>query len=268
LAGNVYPRLIYQQQTNQIGAILERIHLVESTYEWAFLLVEYSLKTSTNRQSDVYRAELRASQASLDNNGHYVTRIQNGSMEICPPGCLNYNCSACLPGFFYDWATSKCRPCGLNCMSCHPEETVVCRTCLPGSFLDGRRECLPCLPPCTQCNASASDCTQCRPGQFASAGQCLPCPSHCASCSDNATCVSCEKGFILSNGTCLGCSYHCSSCSPSDITFCTGCAQGFQLVAGKCQPCPLNCTICRGNICDVCIGGYAPNANGTCAPKC
>lgn len=110
------------------------------------------------------------------------------------------------------------------------------------------------------------------PGYANKEGLCISCSYPCKTCADNdeTQCLTCYSDGYLSNGKCLTCtnSSNCLTCSETALSTCTNCPYFFVKNGTSCsRGCPSFCLDCSSStVCDVCLEGFAPNANGVCVP--
>ena len=158
----------------------------------------------------------------------------------------------CKSGFYLDYGTNLCEPCGLtNCDVCKSSEG--CETCVYGFYhVNSWDECLSCpaaIPNCLHC-LSDEYCEKCDVGYFRSldgrsCGPCVEIRPNCAVCNPSSgKCIGCLRGYYLNplKGNCLKCSPACSICSST--TSCTTCEYGFYLKQGVCSACGVGCKAC------------------------
>ena len=209
-------------------------------------IVTESVKTvSTNGSSTTKRmlnaTEISGEQALLNsqNNGTMASRVVDGEVELCKPGCKDCECTSCKNRFVFDRTSETCKRCAPGCKSCSWKDTAVCLTCVKGAFLNSTQQCEKCDSGCVRCEGNATNCTKCRPGRFFNGTACVKCEKGCYDCLTTTTCQKCRKGFVLkTDGSCGRCMSTCSQCDVDDRRVCTSCSKGLELVDGKCQDCP------------------------------
>jgi hypothetical protein len=140
----------------------------------------------------------------------------------------------------------------------------------------------------------------CATNEFLSNGNCMKCPSKCATCESSVKCLTCESNLSINqnsglcgtvcppgqfdnNGTCAPCSTNCATCLYYNK--CLTCANGKRLNSlqvceidcppnqyasnDQCFNCPTNCETCSSpNICKTCQGNAILNAQSLCDLKC
>ena len=231
---------------------------------------------------------------NIQNNGSLVAEVRNGVLQVCPPGCVDCNCTSCFSGYAYDNLTGLCKKCPLGCSSCSNSSfygssaSLQCSSCNTGYFYSWMNyTCGACDSNCLSCYSSSSYCGTCAPGltpQYNYTSYTYDCQScstrNCLSCSTYSGCTRCQIGFVSSsnnsyyyyssstNATCRKCSIYCSACDRDDITHCLNCTKGLELINGRCESCPQNCLYCKGTACAFCVEGFVPNSNNVCVPKC
>ena len=132
----------------------------------------------------------------------------------------------CQFGLYYDWLTTSCKPCPLNCEICKSKDHCIkCKdgliplpqgcyskpTCLEGQYIDSDMSCVNCSSGCTSCY-SYEKCISCSQGLtlkytnttticenvvcgnneiIGPYGSCIPCPYPCTNCSKDGKCQAC-----------------------------------------------------------------------------
>lgn len=124
--------------------------------------------------------------------------------------------------------------------------------------------CLPCPSQCASCS-DQSTCTACSP-QYTLATTCLACPDFCLTC-NSSVCLGCMNPYVLVNGTCSLCVIsQAASCSSTVAA--TACLSGYYLSDSYCKTCLLNCLACSSAYdCSSCSPSYYLNSSiVTCMP--
>lgn len=184
--------------------------------------------------------------ASISTGFGYDT--SSGSLNIIRPcttfGCLdcsyNYlNCYSCGAVTWPDLCPVTAKPCPPECASCKPLSPITCLTCNAGYLL------APSTSTCVLCTA---------PGFYATATDCLPCNSACATCSGptNKNCLSCPISPTI---TYLQLDNGCGPCDTTQSRFLD------PTNSNKCTPCAATFLTCNsatstGGL--TCIAGYNP----------
>ncbi|KCV69786.1 hypothetical protein H696_03231 [Fonticula alba] len=218
--------------------------------------------------------------------------------------------SACPEGRFWPAAGGSCLPCDRACATCIGPSDRDCWRCSGSDVLqDGQcmqecasghvavgGRCLPCHPSCQACAGVRS--TECLPacpgdllalpagqspmrcvpacpaGYSTTAGGCVKCGDHCASCPDGAgSCALCDRGKLLAESACVS---HCparSSPVGGQCVTCHGlCRACHGPGADQCASCDAEAPLLAGGACyAACPAGFFPQAdlclpcNGTCA---
>ena len=196
---------------------------------------------------------------NLQYNDSLVGDVRNGVLQVCPPGCVDCNCTSCFSGYTYDNLTGLCEKCPLGCHSCSnsfygSSSSLSCSICNTGYFYSYMNyTCGACDSNCLSCSSQSSFCFLCAPGmspQYNYTSYTYDCQScsarNCLTCSNYGGCAVCQTGFVSSsnnsyysyysstNDTCRKCSIYCSACDPNDITRCLNCTNGLELRNGKC----------------------------------
>jgi len=183
-------------------------------------------------------------------NGSFVAQVRNGILQVCPPGCIDCNCTGCYLGYTYDNSTGLCEKCPFGCLSCYRSfsnySQLTCAYCNLGLYVydyttykcDGY-----CDSNCLKCYSQPNSCSICTPGLSPTYNytsytyDCQACSANnCLTCSSYSGCTSCKEGFVISsinsyyssatNSTCRKCSIYCSTCDRNDITSCSNCSKG------------------------------------------
>ena len=194
-------------------------------------------------------------------------------------------CLSCAKGKFL--SESTCKDCDGKCAVCSGQSTkctecankyksvysdtpgtiltdCVTPNCPNGTFEKETGKCFPCGDNCDVCT-SATECTTCRGGYYASSGKCEVCNEKCATCSGQSTkCTECanthKSVYSDAAGTVL------TDCVTPDCPHWT-----FEKETGKCVPCGDNCDVCASATeCETCKSGYYSNGGKCkeCNPKC
>lgn len=201
------------------------------------------------------------------------------STKTCVKSCgqgqyySNGTCSSCPVGTYMatsNHQNTSCTPCpsGYTTAGTGAIASSACNvptSCASGSYLNGA-SCATCASKygdnCTTCTASA--CTYCKAGYYASAGSCVACPVGSYSTGGATSCTTCPTGSTTLNTTSTSSSACIQKCSTSVITtslnnitncssksgcinnsgylayYCGTCNQGYNAVYGECEPteCP------------------------------
>ena len=124
-----------------------------------------------------------------DYNGTYTSETENGEVKVCPPGCIDCNCTGCHPSYTLDALTSSCKKCGPGCASCDASDTTACTSCETGLYFDSNSSsCRTCALTCLSCGTTANTCSVCYPGWTFVSGECIKCPTNCFNCTSNSSC--------------------------------------------------------------------------------
>ena len=207
--------------------------------------------------------------------GCFVDSVSERCMA-CPSGCISCKdpdtCITCLPGYYLN-DKKNCVSCNVTgCANC--TGNGVCTECQSGYFLENSSSCQFCGTLCKTC-ASSSHCETCRSDLFYGVyrsnrtGDCKYCPEGCSSCKSSGACTACAKGYVLSDFQCVSCSVidpDCVSCDES-LTQCNECGAGRYLLNNTCLECSSGCENCTDDsTCNKCSEGYYLNANDGCSP--
>ena len=139
-----------------------------------------------------------------------------------------------------------------NCGSCNSygsgHYSATCATCKSGFFTvansgswGGFTECFACIPGCTSCKGTASNCSTCGTGFTKVNGVCV--------CSTAGTFVNVNTGTCT---TCVLAIPGCGTCVAGAVTTCSNCLDKFYRVNGTCVACAPNCNICTAYACTSC----------------
>ena len=170
-------------------------------------------------------------------------------------------CTNCLVGFFL--LNGKCvKSCPWNAYI--PENSTTCTGMIFRRFsylisillVTYIWLLIDCTPPCTSCAGAADFCLSCKPGTFASLGNCVN---------------KCPQGTFASNHTCLSCHPDCKTCKGPSFGECTSCYrslpylkdshclagcqsnQYFNFTTWTCHNCHSSCSSCLGSGDDTCL---------------
>lgn len=223
-------------------------------------------------------------------------------------------CVKCSPDCVVCIDKDTCKDCGLkyvyngNCVEPCPPTTFPSYGTPP--------TCLQCTENCDTCIGKL-DCQKCTSGYYEyngncikdcpsgtytdeSKGECVDCPIHCKTCTQE-NCTECKDGFVLTDkgtcedkcpdgtvkvadNSCAYCETHCEVCLPNDTTTCIKCDDTTVLRLGncpencnsneyvdeknECKPCSDNCAVCKDNSsCTICDEGYKL-LNKVCVSPC
>ena len=187
-----------------------------------------------------------------------------GQLSLREDGtCSIRSPSSCLDGTYFDHRKLECNSCHATCSKCSGKESTQCTQCNDSYTLteDGR---------CVDFRQMQS----CDSGHYFnnSASSCIPCPSMCANCSEDAKCLSCTgEYYLLSGGTCVetcpehtvtdnqthtcldtACHKSCLACFGTNDNQCISCPENLFLFEGSCvEKCP-NATFETKNTCYHC----------------
>lgn len=273
IAQNTIPITVFTKNISNINNTAWKHADVIANTTGSYLYTEMDVNQGSDSFKTVNVSALSRQQAIFNNdyNDTFTSETVNDEVQVCPPGCIDCDCTGCKNGYAYDTLTLSCSKCGPGCYSCDVFDPSKCLSCTTGLFYDANTSaCLECDPTCLSCGVNATTCEVCYPGwTFNANQQCNQCPLNCFNCSSSTVCNQCDKGYGLTpNGTCRKCMSYCSECNPDNITECTSCAQGLELRSGRCYSCPLNCLECTSTACVLCTGGYTLNTNSVCVLQC
>ena len=272
-AQNTIPVIVFTKNISIINNTDWKHADVVANTTGSYLYTEMDLNQGNETFKIVNVSALSRQQAIFNNdyNDTFTSETIDGEVQVCPPGCIDCECTGCKSGFAYDTLTQTCTKCGPGCSTCGSTDPSKCNSCTTGLFFDvNASACLDCDPTCLSCGTTATTCEVCYPGwSFNANQQCNECPLNCFNCSSSTVCTMCDKGYgLTANGTCRKCMTYCSECNPNNITECTSCAKGLELRNGRCYSCPLNCLECSSTACVSCVGGYTLNSYSVCVLQC
>lgn len=88
-------------------------------------LVTESVKTVDNNgvsgtERMLNATEISGEQALLNsqNNGTMASRMVDGELELCKPGCKDCECTSCKNRFVFDTISETCKRCAPGCQTC------------------------------------------------------------------------------------------------------------------------------------------------------
>ncbi|KCV69787.1 hypothetical protein H696_03232 [Fonticula alba] len=204
-----------------------------------------------------------------------------------------YQCVACHPGQALapgDSRPDRCHACHDTCAECAvPGDPATCTACGPARFLhagichtecpsglwaDARAgQCIPCPGGCASCS-SADMCSACQPGHFLppGSGTCLPCDGSCGTCAEAGACATCRPGLVFLQPDPQVASLCASTCPPGEYVGpnrCTECQTSSPSGAtGQCVPCDPGCASCTADRCLACEPGLFLDSHGDCVSTC
>lgn len=134
----------------------------------------------------------------------------------------------------------SCKNCSIYCQQCSSE--LNCIVCITGTYI---------IPRSSPNNSSYQCVTICPSGYYQISGNCIICPSTCATCqlvNSGINCLTCPAGSLLMGTRCV-----------------TSCPTGYYSNNGLCSLCSTICASCSGSAsnCTLCknINSYAPSCN-------
>lgn len=184
--------------------------------------------------------------------------------------------SSCRDGTYFDHRKLECNSCHMTCIKCSGKESTQCTQCNDSYILTDEGRCV-----------DIHQLQSCDPGHYfnTSTSSCIPCPSKCDNCTNDAKCLSCiDNYYLLSDGTCVeacpdhtvtdnqtnvcldtACHKSCLACFGTKDSECISCSEGMLLFQGLCiNECPNgtyklenSCNQCHDS-CSECVG---PNAD-------
>lgn len=140
----------------------------------------------------------------------------------------------------------SCKNCSIYCQQCSSETNCV--VCTSGTFL---------MPRSNPNNGSYQCVTICASGYYQISGNCIVCPSPCATCqlvNTGISCLTCPAGLLLMGSQCVS---SCPNGYFSNNGLCNLCSP----ICASCSGLASNCTVCKN------INSYTPFCN-TSAINC
>ncbi|KAH0576143.1 Cysteine-rich membrane protein 1 [Spironucleus salmonicida] len=214
--------------------------------------------------------------------------------------CTESDKTTCNDGYFCptsaDSTGTECTACTATCVTCAGPNPDICLTCADDKFLSSGT-CTDCDGKCTKCANSATECSECKPGNLLSGTTCEACPTNCENCAgDKAVCKICKNNFFLKDSKCSTCAgnmtyqcecgvaLNCATCNSGNTTkcntciigykktgeVCDACADGYMMANSVCTKCNDNCATCSQglDLCDTCKTGNQITINQTCQADC
>jgi hypothetical protein len=152
----------------------------------------------------------------------------------------NYGgCGGCSDRFYYATASSSCKACPFDCLTCDSNNNcITCQSLSDHRTLTGSR-CAP-LPGYYENNQTVA----------------AKCPEGCSACSSGTSCSACSSNYVLQSGlcvlnttsgcaprqfdyygSCLACPYDCYTCNPSSYCLTCNDTTDFRVLSGaRCVP--------------------------------
>ena len=148
-----------------------------------YLVSEYKVVVGGVTTRMVNLTEVSGGQAVFSSNKTtYAVEVIGGRIKLCSPGCSDCDCTACLPGFVMNTASSRCRPCTPGCRTCSESDQSYCLSCIDGTMLNSTSHiCIRCDAICETCINQPTNCIKCPVGLYylASTSVCVLCPNNC-----------------------------------------------------------------------------------------
>ena len=191
--------------------------------------------------------------------------------------------SSCRDGTYFDHRKLECQSCHVTCAKCSGKESTQCTQCYESYVHTDDGRCI-----------DVRELRSCDSGHYfnTSSSACIPCPSLCANCSQDAKCLSCvDNYFLLSDGSCVescpehtvtdnqtnvcldtACHKSCLACFGTKDSQCISCYEGLLLFEGSCiencsngtyktentcRRCHPSCSECLGPAEDQCLGCHS-----------
>ena len=202
-----------------------------------------------------------------------------GQLSLGEDGtCSIRSPSSCRDATYFDHRKLECNSCHLTCAKCSGKESTQCTQCYESYTLTENGRCV-----------ETHQLHICDAGHYfnSSTSSCVPCPSLCVNCSNDAKCSSCiDNYYLLSDGNCVescpehtvtdnqtnvcldtACHESCLACFGTKDSQCISCFERMLLLEGSCiNECP-NGTYRTENTCNRCHESCA-ECSGPDADQC
>ena len=249
----------------------------------------YYLSSNTCQKCSIanckYCAQVDGNAICIECSGTYSISIDEKECVDCTSSANNEKCGRCGVGKYLDTASKSCMAnCAMctesyNCFQCKNKAILTRKAGANEEATSSKPDSCVTIQNCADGYLKEDHCELCNTGYTLKYGDCVKCPSTCATCyftdytkSSPDKCTTCVAGLMPKNGACVDPSSH--YCDKFSTTYgCLKCKDGYYFDSNyDCKPCASTCKKCVNSAthCVECAENHyfsGTGANTVCKPK-